>query len=84
MLIRMRTTLVLDDDLLREAKIRAARQNVTVSDLVNRALRDALHEEEAPAPPFTLVTYGRGGSLVDHAPADFAVALEQDDRVHAD
>ena len=83
MVIRMRTTLVLDDDLLREAKIRAARQNVTVSDLVNRALRDALHEEEAQPPSFTLVTYGRGGSLVDHAPDDFAEALEQDDSVHA-
>jgi plasmid stability protein len=64
----MRTTLVLDDDLPREARIRATRQYVTVSDLVNRALRDALHEVEAPAPPLRLVTYGRGGPVIAERP----------------
>ena len=76
----MRTTLVLDDGLLRQAKIRAAREGLTVSDIVNRALRETLDREEPEAPAFTMVTYGRGGSAVDHEPADFAAELEREDR----
>lgn len=77
----MRTTLVLDDDLLRRAKIRAAQQSVTVSDVVNNALRQTLQEEVADAPPFRLVTYGRRVRAADHTPADFAAVLEDDDRM---
>jgi plasmid stability protein len=84
MLTCMRTTLVLDDDLLRQAKIRAAQQNVTVSEIVNRALREKLDQEEPEAPPFMMVTYGRGRPPVDHEPADFAARLEEEDRGQVD
>ncbi len=82
MLTRMRTTLVLDDDLLRQAKVRAAQRNLTVSDLVNEALREALANVDVDAPAFRMVTYGRGGIAVDHDPSDFAAVLDGEDQVH--
>lgn len=45
----MRTTLVLDDELVRQAKDLAVHQDVTLSEFVNQALREALHPGELPA-----------------------------------
>jgi Bacterial antitoxin of type II TA system, VapB len=80
MLIRMRTTLIIDDGLLRQAKRRAAERNLTVSDVVNEALRASLDRPRQAAPPFSMVTYGRGAQGVHHEPADFHEALEAEDR----
>jgi hypothetical protein len=81
MITRMRTTLVLDDALLRQAKRRAAERDVTVSDVVNEALRESFRDApRAAAPPFSLVTYGQAGRRVRHEPADFAAELEDEDR----
>jgi hypothetical protein len=80
MLIRMRTTLVLDDALLRRAKQRAAERNQTVSDLVNEALRASLDRAQPSAPPFALVTYGRGSPRVRHEPIDFQLDSDEEDR----
>ena len=44
----MRTTLRLDDDLLRDLKRAAAKQRTTLADLVNRLLRGCL-EQARPA-----------------------------------
>ncbi|MFN2442290.1 MAG: hypothetical protein ABR517_06360 [Thermoanaerobaculia bacterium] len=43
-----RTTLALDDDLLRKLKERAARQGKTLQDVTNELLRHALHHHERP------------------------------------
>jgi hypothetical protein len=80
MLIHMRTTLIIDDDLLRQAKLRAAEWNQTVSDVVNNALRECLSRPTPAAVPFSLITYGRSSKRVDHEPSDFDTALEQEDR----
>lgn len=80
MLIHMRTTLVLDDALLREAKRRAIERDVTLSEMVNEALRESLRQPLGQAPPFTLVTYGRGTRTSRHEPADFKVILDDEDR----
>ncbi len=80
MITYMRTTLVLDDGLLRQAKRRAAERNLTVSDVVNEALRDSFGRPVPSAPPFSMATYGRGGRRVRHEPSDFAAALEDEDR----
>jgi len=80
MLIRMRTTLILDDALLRQAKRRAAERDLTVSDLVNEALRESLARTMPEAPPFSMVTYGRGSATVRHEPADLHAEMESEDR----
>ena len=80
MIICMRTTLVLDDTLLRQAKRRAAERNLTVSDVVNEALRDSFGRPVPAAPPFSMATYGKADRGVRHEPADFAASLEDEDR----
>jgi hypothetical protein len=42
----MRTTLNLDDDLVRDAKIRAIQERTTLSEMVERALRQILEDGE--------------------------------------
>lgn len=76
----MRTTLVLDDALLRQAKRRAAERDLTLSDVVNEALRESFRDAPPPALPFSLITCGRAGRRVRHEPADFAAELEDEDR----
>lgn len=80
MLICMRTTLVLDDALVRRAKARALERGSTLSDVVNDALRTAMRETAVDAPPFALVTYGRPGGSAHREPADFATVLEDQER----
>jgi Arc/MetJ family transcription regulator len=76
----MRTTLVLDDELVRQAKRRAAERKMTVSDVVNEALRESFRRRVTAARPFSVITYGRAGRRVRHEPSDFAAALDMDDR----
>jgi hypothetical protein len=80
MIIHVRTTLIIDDELLRQAKLRAAEWNQTVSDVVNNALRECLGRPAPAAAPFSLITYGGSSKRVHHEPADFDAALEQEDR----
>ena len=82
MLISMRTTLVIDDILLKRAKEAAAKAGCTVSELVSQALGEALATRTASNPPFEMITYG-GSSHSRHEPADFAAALEADDLASA-
>jgi hypothetical protein len=77
MLIHMRTTLVLDDELMKKVKRRAIELHTTVSELVNQALRDSLARAKHPAPAFEMVTYG-GAVPMAHEPADFFAALEDE------
>ena len=76
----MRTTLIIDDDLLRQAKRLAAERNVTVSSLVNEALREALRRPLEALAPFSMPTYGRPDRPVQHEPEDFAAEDEREDR----
>lgn len=80
MLICMRTTLVLDDALLRQARRRAAERDLTVSEVVNEALRDAFDRPMPTAAPFSMATYGNADRRVRPEPEDIAAALETEDR----
>ena len=72
----MRTTLTVDDDLLQRAKEQAVALGVTVSDVVNRALRRGM---DAPAPSADLRTL-IVGSADDRGPIDIkAIAEALDD-----
>jgi hypothetical protein len=59
----MRTTVTLSDALLASAKRRAEQEGVTLSDLVEAALRDRLLKTQPAVAerPFRLVTFGRQG-----------------------
>ena len=74
----MRTTLVHDNHVFRRAKRRATERNLTLSDIVNEALRESFKgPARATASPFSMITYGRA---FKHAPADFAGTLEDEHR----
>jgi hypothetical protein len=78
MVTDMRTTLVLDDQIIRQAKRRAAERNTTLSAVVNDALREALREAPPPVRPFRLITFaGTGG--VRHDPEDLRKVLAEED-----
>ena len=81
MRIDMRTTVIIDDELIRRAKQRAAETGVSLSEIVNRALRDSLSRRGAPdaLPAFRMVTFGRGQPRVDHRPEALARSLEEED-----
>jgi hypothetical protein len=58
----MRTTITLDDELLREAKRRATARGGTLSELVSDALRaDLARIEHAAAEPYRVTPFGEGG-----------------------
>ncbi len=80
MIINMRTTLTIDDVLVREAKQRAISLNLSLSEFVNQALREVLRiSEHTDDPPFTMITFGPADSPSHHEPADFKAVLDEDD-----
>jgi hypothetical protein len=79
MLTRMRTTVVIEDGLLHEAKLKAASRGITLSQLLNEALRAALTERAEAPPRYEVIGYGAGLPLVHHEPSDFKKILEDDD-----
>ncbi len=58
----MRTTIRLEDHLLREAKAQAARAGRSLNDFIEEAVRAALHNDgrSQPVPPLPLFRGGRG------------------------
>lgn len=64
MLRHMRTTVRLDDDLIKQAKIRAAEQGITLTQLIDESLRERLASRppRTSVEPFRLPTYGEGGT----------------------
>ena len=68
----MKTTLNLDDELLREAKRRAAEEGVTLTRFFEDALRERL-DDEPPEKPYVFdfpVVDGGGPPMVDVADRD--------------
>jgi hypothetical protein len=63
MLIRMRTTLNIPDELYRRIRVRAAEERVTVTSLVEQALQNLLESgtREPPAEPFRIRPVGATG-----------------------
>ena len=59
----MRTTVRLDDALAREAKVRAAEQGITLTQLIDESLRERLAGRAGPGRPtkIELPGYGEGG-----------------------
>lgn len=58
----MRTTVSIDEDVLREAKGRAASEGRTLGDLITEALRERLSRRPRRARDrYRVVTHGQGG-----------------------
>ncbi len=70
MLIHMRTTLVIDDHLMRQLKAEAAREGRTMSDLVETSLRAMLGRRPPKQKLPPLPTFNSGGARVDVADRD--------------
>ena len=83
MLIFMRTTVQLDDDVFRRAKAAAAATGISLSRLIEDSLRENLRRapatEGARARRFRMVTFGQRERRVAHEAADFASAAETED-----
>lgn len=56
----MRTTIRLDDALLREAKARAARAGSSLNEFIENAVRAAVLREPSPVPAVPLPVFGGG------------------------
>lgn len=59
----MRTTVSIDDALLQQAKVEAARRGRSLSDLVGDGLRLLLHRPVEARPPIDLPVFGGSGLL---------------------
>lgn len=70
MLIHMRTTLVIDDHLMRQLKAEAAREGRTMSDLVETSLRAMLGRQPQQRKLHPLPSFNSGGAKVDVADRD--------------
>jgi len=67
MVFHMKTTLEIDDNVMRRLKQQAARQGKTISELVEAALRKALETESPRGKLPPLPRFRSGGPLVDIA-----------------
>jgi hypothetical protein len=59
----MKTTVHIDDNLYKEAKLQAARRGITINALIEEALRESLTRQHVPQgrKPVRLVTFGGKG-----------------------
>lgn len=71
MVFHMKTTLVINDTIMKRVKAEAARQGRTISELVESALRQLLESPRPKRPELPpLPSYNLGGGLVDIADRD--------------
>jgi len=80
----MRTTIRLDDHLLAEAKQRAARSGLTLTAVIEQALRESFsRRERREKKPVTLPTWGEGWVLPGVDLDDSAALLDLMEREDA-
>ena len=68
----MRSTVRIDDDLMTELKARAREEGLSLTRMLNRALRQGLRREHAPAEPYRHRSFAMGPPGMD---LDKALAL---------
>jgi len=81
MMLSMRSTVRIDDDLMTALKSEAARQGLSLTRTLNRALRaglNALRHDDSPRPPFRQRTAALGQSSLDLTRA-LGIAAELED-----
>lgn len=77
----MRTTITIDDALLEQLKARAAKEDTTVSRLIEDSVRLAARPrtDGEAAHRFKLVTFGKGGRFTSLDTDRISSLIEQDD-----
>jgi hypothetical protein len=80
MITLMRSTVVIEDELFRKAKRRAAALNTTLSDIVNQALRESLSKPMVEPPAFHMITFGNPKTKLHREPEDLQAIIEEEDR----
>jgi predicted transcriptional regulator len=75
MVFHMKTTLVIDDRIMKRLKQRAAAQETTISALVESALRLYLRQAAQPTELAELPSFDGGGARVDVADRDSLYAI---------
>ena len=77
----MRTTLILNDNLVREAKIRAAESNTSFSAIVNDALREKLLRQKrvSDIAAYKIPVYNGSSSAEDLTPDRIAALRDNED-----
>ena len=72
----MKTTLIIEDTILKKAKEQAAARDTTVSELVNQSLRSYLHAPQTPVGEvraFSMPVFGQAaGSVPSVSPTQMA------------
>lgn len=79
----MKTTLMIDDVILKKAKEQAAARDTTVSELVNQSLRAYLHSPKSggnPVVSFSMPTFGHAGNSVGGVTTEQIAELRDDGR----
>jgi hypothetical protein len=76
----MRSTVIIEDELFKTAKRRAAERGTTLSNLVNQALRESLAKPKTTAPPFRMTTFGDPKAKIHREPRDYQAVSEDEDR----
>jgi hypothetical protein len=80
MLMHMRTTVTIADEVLEQLKKRAASEGTTVSRLIEDAVRLAARPRLEPLEAaFELVTFGQGGRFTSLDVDHISELIEQDD-----
>ncbi len=77
----MRTTLRIDDDLMRDLKRRAAAEEVSLSKLLNRVLRQGMAAKAAKRPAYREKVFSMGRPRVNLDKALALAAAEEDAEV---
>jgi Ribbon-helix-helix protein, copG family len=79
----MRTTVRIDDDLLRKLKERAYRENVSVSSKLNQAIREGLRADAKPKRKkrFRQKTHDMGPPLIDLTHTNAVIDALEDDEI---
>ena len=75
----MRTTITIDQEILEQLKARAAKENTTVSRLIEHSVRLAARPLAEAGEAFELVTFGKGGRFTSLDVNRVSSLIEQDD-----
>jgi len=73
-----RTTITLDDHLLREIEKRAVERGITIGALIDTAIRRDLEARARKRKPFKLIVV-KGNALMDMSPRSLAELSEEED-----